>query len=253
MQDWTLKIDSEIMSAVDLMSPANYKYMSANKLYYTTKYSGILFDMDGTVIDSEGLFDKAQLRFLKENDILVSSEDLSEFKGLSYKHFYPRFMSKFNITGAVDGIRLKLRTYLHEIMETELEYIEGFEEFYNSYILGHQVKVGIVTNTTRLSYQKIDQCVGIGNYFPYSLTASESREPKPSPVPFIQAMDELKLTSDKTLIIEDSQTGLLSAVGSGAQVIGITTSLSKQDILNIDNSIHVVDTYQDIADYLENC
>ena len=241
------------MSAVDLMSPANYKYMSANKLYYTTKYSGILFDMDGTVLDSEGLFDKAQLRFLKENDILVSSEDLSEFKGLSYKHFYPRFMSKFNITGAVDGIRLKLRTYLHEIMETELEYIQGFEEFYNSYILGHQVKVGIVTNTTRLSYQKIDQCVGIGNYFPYSLTASESREPKPSPVPFIQAMDELKLTSDKTLIIEDSQTGLLSAVGSGAQVIGITTSLSKQDILNIDNSIHVVDTYQDIADYLENC
>jgi HAD superfamily hydrolase (TIGR01509 family) len=241
------------MSAVDLMSPANYKYMSANKLYYTTKYSGILFDMDGTVLDSEGLFDKAQLRFLKENDILVSSEDLSEFKGMSYKHFYPRFMSKFNITGAVDGIRLKLRTYLHEIMETELEYIEGFEEFYNSYILGHQVKVGIVTNTTRLSYQKIDQCVGIGNYFPYSLTASESREPKPSPVPFIQAMDELKLTSDKTLIIEDSQTGLLSAVGSGAQVIGITTSLSKQDILNIDNSIHVVDTYQDIADYLENC
>ena len=241
------------MSAVDLMSPANYKYMSANKLYYTTKYSGILFDMDGTVLDSEGLFDKAQLRFLKENDILVSSEDLSEFKGLSYKHFYPRFMSKFNITGAVDGIRLKLRTYLHEIMETELKYIDGFEEFYNSYILGHQVKVGIVTNTTRLSYQKIDQCVGIGNYFPYSLTASESREPKPSPVPFIQAMDDLKLTSDKTLIIEDSQTGLLSAVGSGAQVIGITTSLSKQDILNIDNSIHVVDTYQDIADYLENC
>ena len=241
------------MSAVDLMSPANYKYMSANKLYYTTKYSGILFDMDGTVLDSEGLFDKTQLRFLKENDILVSSEDLSEFKGLSYKHFYPRFMSKFNITGAVDGIRLKLRTYLHEIMETELKYIEGFEEFYNSYISGHQVKVGIVTNTTRLSYQKIDQCVGIGNYFPYSLTASESREPKPSPVPFIQAMDDLKLTSDKTLIIEDSQTGLLSAVGSGAQVIGITTSLSKQDILNIDNSIHVVDTYQDIADYLENC
>ena len=241
------------MSAVDLMRPANYKYMSANKLYYTTKYSGILFDMDGTVLDSEGLFDKAQLRFLKENDILVSSEDLSEFKGLSYKHFYPQFMSKFNITGAVDGIRLKLRTYLHEIMETELEYIEGFEEFYNSYISGHQVKVGIVTNTTRLSYQKIDQCVGIGNYFPYSLTASESREPKPSPVPFIQAMDDLKLTSDKTLIIEDSQTGLLSAVGSGAQVIGITTSLSKQDILNIDNSIHVVDTYQDIADYLENC
>ena len=64
--------------------------------------------------------------------------------------------------------------------------------------------------------------------FSLFLTASESREPKPSPVPFIQAMDDLALTSDNTLIIEDSQTGLLSAVGSGAQVIGITTSLSNR-------------------------
>ena len=126
MQGWTFKIDSEIMIVVDLTSPANCKYMSVNKLHYTTKFSGILFDMDGTVLDSEGLFDKAQLRFLKENNILVSNEDLSEFKGLSYKHFYPRFMSKFNITGEVDDIRLKLRTYLHEIMETYLEYIECF-------------------------------------------------------------------------------------------------------------------------------
>ena len=53
---------------------------------------GILFDMDGTVLDSEGLFDKAQAQYLKENNISISKSDLYDFKGLSYKDFYPRFI-----------------------------------------------------------------------------------------------------------------------------------------------------------------
>ena len=78
-------------------------------------FKGVLFDMDGTVLDSEGLFDEAQLQLLKEYGIISSYNELEEFKGLSYKDFYPRFMNKFNITGEIDLIRLKLRTYLHKI------------------------------------------------------------------------------------------------------------------------------------------
>ena len=57
--------------------------------------------MDGTVLDSEGLFDRAQLRLLDEYGITVDADALSEFKGMSYKHFYPKFMSKFNLSLAV--------------------------------------------------------------------------------------------------------------------------------------------------------
>ena len=87
--------------------------------------NGILFDMDGTVLDSEALFDDAQLLFLKDMGVHASIQDLKEFKGMSYKHFYPRFTSKFNITLEVNIIRSKIRTYLHEIMETRLKFIKG--------------------------------------------------------------------------------------------------------------------------------
>ena len=50
--------------------------------------------MDGTVLDSEGLFDQAQLLLLKEFNIVSSAYDLEEFKGMSYKDFYPLFMNE---------------------------------------------------------------------------------------------------------------------------------------------------------------
>ena len=77
-------------------------------------------------------------------------------------------------------------------------------------------------------------------------------EPKPSPSPYLQAMDSLSLSLDETLIIEDSKTGLLSAVRSNATVLGLTTSLTKSAMKDIDQSIRIVRSYEDIKAYLEN-
>ena len=208
---------------------------------------GILFDMDGTVLDSEGLFDESQLLLLKEYSINASICDLEEFKGMSYKDFYPLFMKKFNIDSDIDTIRLKLRTYLHQSMKNNLKFIDGFEYFYNSFIKDNELKVGLVTNTTRLTYEKIRTYINIDDYFSFVLTVNESKKPKPSPVPYIQAMDSLSLDVKETLIIEDSKTGLESAIKSKAKVVGITTSLTDSQIKNIDNNIIVAKSYSDIG------
>ncbi len=114
---------------------------------------GILFDMDGTVLDSEALFDESQILLLKEYNITTSIGQLEEFKGMSYKDFYPKFINKFNVPDDIELLRLKIRTYLHKLMETNLKFINGFEQFYKSHIKNNPFKVGLVTNTTRVSYQ----------------------------------------------------------------------------------------------------
>lgn len=204
------------------------------------------------MLDSEGLFEAAQIKLLSEYDIAAERNDLAEFKGMSYKDFYPRFMKKFNLNEEVDLIRSKLRTYLHHIMETDLRYIDGFEDFYQSFIKDSDIKVALVTNTTRLTYEKIKSCINIGDYFSLVITVTEAIEPKPSPSPYLQAMDSLSLSLDETLIIEDSKTGLLSAVRSNATVLGLTTSLTKSAMKDIDQSIRIVRSYEDIKAYLEN-
>jgi|TARA_B100001540_G_scaffold253296_1_gene229887 HAD superfamily hydrolase (TIGR01509 family) len=214
--------------------------------------NGILFDMDGTILDSEDLWDKAQIQFLKENDIVATPNDFGDFKGLSYKHFYPLFIKKFNIQSSINDIRFKLRTYLYKIMETELKYIKGFEDFYKTHIKGTKLKVGLVTNTTRLSYQKIQTCINVNDYFDFVITANEAKEPKPSPIPYLQAMDFLSLHPNETIIIEDSKIGLISAINSKAKVIGITTSLTDEEITKIDKNILIANSYDDISIYFKN-
>tara|TARA_B110000438_G_C15485243_1_gene509039 strand:+ start:42 stop:458 length:417 start_codon:yes stop_codon:yes gene_type:complete len=137
-------------------------------------------------------------------------------------------------------------------METDLRYIDGFEDFYQSFIKDSDIKVALVTNTTRLTYEKIKSCINIGDYFSLVITVTEAIEPKPSSSPYLQAMDSLSLSLDETLIIEDSKTGLLSAVRSNATVLGLTTSLTKSAIKDIDKSIRIVHSYEDIKAYLEN-
>ena len=214
---------------------------------FKNSFRGILFDLDGTVLDSEGLFDKAQAQYLKENNILVSKNDLSDFKGLSYKDFDPRFIKKFKLSESKDNIRYKIRTYLHKIMEKELRYIYGFETFFKSYILNKGFKVGLVTNTTRATYNKIRSVLNIDDYFQFVITATESQKPKPSSLPYLEAMESLCLDPKETLIIEDSKTGLISAVNSGAHVVGLKTSLSSHQMQCISKKIYAINHFRELT------
>ena len=207
---------------------------------------GILFDMDGTVISSEGLFEKAQKKYLGEKNIIVNSEELHDFKGLSYKDFYPQFIKKFKIKEEIGLIREKIRNHLYKLMETDLEYIKGFKSFYKNVIKDSNIKIALVTNTTRKSYQKIQSIVNINKYFNYTITVSETKKPKPNPDPYLQAMKKLKLKPQSTMIIEDSKTGLLSALKTKSIVVGITTTTSKREIKKLNENIKIVASYLEL-------
>ena len=207
---------------------------------------GILFDMDGTVISSEGLFEKAQKKYLGEKNIIVNSEELHGLKGLSYKDFYPQFIKKFKIKEDIGLIREKIRNHLYKLMETDLEYIKGFKSFYKNVIKDSNIKIALVTNTTRKSYQKIQSIVNINKYFNYTITVSETKKPKPNPDPYLQAMKKLKLKPQSTMIIEDSKTGLLSALKTKSIVVGITTTNSKREIKKLNENIKIVASYLEL-------
>ena len=75
---------------------------------------------------------------------------------------------------------------------------------------------------------------------------NEALKPKPSPQPYLQAMGHFSSKPRQTVIFEDSRTGLTSAVKSKANVIGLTTSLNKKNIKEIDKNILVVDSYYNL-------
>ena len=119
--------------------------------------------------------------------------------------------------------------------------------FFKSYILNKGFKVGLVTNTTRATYNKIQSILNIDDYFQFVITATESQKPKPSPLPYLEAMESLCLDPKETLIIEDSKTGLISAVNSGAHVVGLKTSLSSRQMQCISKKIYAINHFRELT------
>ena len=93
--------------------------------------------MDGTVLESEGLFSLAEQKLLVDYGVHVNLDALSEFRGMSEDDFYPHFIDKFQISDSIENLKFKLKEHLFIIMESHLCYINGFQNFYQNTIQKH--------------------------------------------------------------------------------------------------------------------
>lgn len=221
-------------------------------MYNTNKYDAILFDMDGTVLQSENLFSKAELMLLKHYGVEASMKDLEEFRGMAPEEFYRNFKIKFNITEKTKILKKQLIIYLYKIFEDNLRYVDGFEDFYNTHVLDQMIGTALVTNTSRNIVDKVIEITNINNYFKTIITSSDVLNQKPHPDPYLKAMEILGVKASKTLLIEDSSIGIQSALNTGADVIVIKTSLAEIEINNIDDKLISCDNYMQISKFLNN-
>ena len=109
------------------------------------------------------------------------------------------------------------------------------------------LRYGSLICPTKETYNKVQSILNIDDYFQFVITATESKRPKPSPVPYLEAMESLCLDPKETLIIEDSKTGLISAVNSGAHVVGLKTSLSSGQMQCISKKIYAINHFRELA------
>ena len=220
-------------------------------MYSTNKINTILFDMDGTVLASEDIFGTSELILLRDYGIDAKPEELHEFRGTSVDKFYPRFISKFALPDNQDTIKKKLLSILYDKFSTDLEYIPGFIDFYNSVISAHNIKTALVTNTSLDLVNHIRQSINLDNFFSVFIAASDVSAPKPSGIPYLQAISQLNSSLDNTIVIEDSETGILSGLNAGCEVIAITTTLNHDQIKKISEDVVVCANYLEIKKYLQ--
>ena len=192
------------------------------------KLKAILFDLDGTVIDSEHLYQKAETKLFKEYGVEIPDNDWKIFRGCSEQNFYTISMDRYNIKEQRKIFIEKGRGYIKKEFESSLHFKKTFKEFYN-YIKG-KYKIGLVTASPIHSFNYVDKILGIRKYFNNIITNDDCKNSKPHPEPYIIMMNNLQVKPKETLIIEDSINGILSAKSSGAHVVSITGSVDIKDM-----------------------
>lgn len=182
------------------------------------KYKAALFDLDGVVFDTEPQYTifwgEECRRYHPEIPGLeykIKGQTLVEI----YEHYFADFRDEWEL------ITQRLNQF-----EADMQYIyvEGFLGFMEDLKL-HGIKTAVVTSSNlpkmRSVYKKVPELLQL---FDKILTSEDFSASKPDPDCYLRAAALLSVDIKNCIVLEDSINGLKSGRGSGAAVVGLTTS-----------------------------
>lgn len=192
---------------------------------------GIIFDMDGTIVDSLPYHYKAWKIFFKENKVENFSERLKDYKG----------GGTLDLLTAVYGDKysrkeLKIMTddkeiIFREIYKNNVVPIMGFMDMFEL-IKSKNILVGIASNAIRKNVKMILSELKIYEKFDSIICGDEVKRGKPDPEMFDETIDRFNLKKEECLIFEDSVEGVSAATNSKVDVVGITSSTSGKILID---------------------
>ena len=195
------------------------------------KFSNIealIFDMDGTLLNSEVLHAKA-LHLLLEDAAHVDidfHELLQRFKGLSEPDVLAMLIDKGIVEQGTDieGFIEQKNAYFEKFLEVEdIKAGMIYPEMINllKEARAKKLKVAIVTASERTTTDLFINNLGIRELFDIIITRDDTEKTKPDPMPYLHSFEKLSLEPEKTIIFEDSDTGHAAAVASGGNVLKV--------------------------------
>ena len=190
---------------------------------------GVIFDMDGTMVDSLPYHHEAWKIFFNENKVENFSEKLKNYKG----------GGTLDLMKAVYGDRYSLKELkkmsdekeiiFRRIYKGKIKPIKGFKKFLND-LKSRNILIGLASNAIRKNVSLIIKELEIYDDFDSIICGDEVDNGKPNPEMFNKTIDRFKINKNECLIFEDSLEGIKAAKYSNINVIGITSSSSHKTL-----------------------
>lgn len=179
----------------------------------------VLFDMDGTIVNTEFLHAHALAKVLDQLKIEIDPDYLEKhYFGLSDLQVYQGL--KVNKIKLEEFIHLKNQYFIQELKETSPNsYAPTPMRDFLEDLSFHGYKMALVTNSEPETTHAILDALSYKKYFSQIVTCKDTHSPKPHPAPYLLGLSLLNSQKERCLIFEDSPAGLQSALSTGSYVV----------------------------------
>lgn len=187
----------------------------------------VIFDMDGTLIDSMWLWRSIDIDYLQRFGHELPDDLQSSIEGMSFTEVALYFQERFGITDDVDKIKSDWNKMAWEYYEHRVTMKTQAIEFL-SYLKDHDYKMGIGSSNSNEMVGLIVEKFEIGDYIHSIRTSCEVEKGKPSPDVYLKVAEDLGVDPRECLVFEDVPKGIMAANNAGMRSCAIYDDFSKE-------------------------
>ncbi|NMO97208.1 pyrophosphatase PpaX [Paenibacillus lemnae] len=207
----------------------------------------VLFDLDGTIIDTNDLIIASFMHVFEKGPTgPLTREGIIPHMGTTLEYQLQTFSGKEDVTELVPLYRAYNQAH-HDDMVKPFPYVnEVVEQLHKQ-----GIAMGIVTTKIRPSTLMTLDKFNLAPYMDAVVTVSDVEHPKPHPEPVLTAMKLLGSRPETTLMIGDSTVDMQSAKAAGALAAGVAWSLKGEDMLRQYGADYILRDMRDVYDLLK--
>ena len=189
-----------------------------NKIVIEPNIEALIFDCDGTLVDSMPLHMRAWKEAFKNAGVYFNEEYLFSLKGMKETEIVSSYNKKFGTKLHPESfVDLKHQYFIRHIETVKpIEPIAGLAHNYSG-----KLPIAVVSGSVGNIVRKELEVTSLLNLFDKILTADDPFRPKPSPDIFLAAAQYLKCSPENCIVFEDGDSGLEGAANAGMKSVDV--------------------------------
>lgn len=211
-----------------------------------SRIKAVIFDLDGTLVDSMGLWKDIDIEFLSARGIPYNDNLQEEIEGMSFTETAIFFQERYRLEESVEELKviwngMAKHKYRYEVLPKP-----GAIDFLK-YLKAQGIKMGIATSNSEELIQAVNEAWHFDTYMDCIVTSCSVNKGKPAPDVYLEAARQLGVEPKDCLVFEDIVKGIEAGKNAGMKVCGVEDSYSvhqREEKKKI--SDYYIETYDDI-------
>lgn len=217
------------------------------------KLSGVIFDMDGLILDTESIYCKNNIKTAAE--VGIKNYGLAEYKteiGISEEHSMEKYLKDYAYLSkeAIETFFTKSRERSwKELTEVGAPLKKGIVELL-TYLKENNIPCVVASSNTRVAIDQLISKAGLKDFFIDTISGDDVTHAKPHPEIVEVAVSKLGTKPEETMMLEDSLNGIRASYAAGVPVI-MVPDLLEPDAEAIEKSYRIKNDLLEVLAFIK--